>query len=317
MKDLVSKAYIIICWILVLCGVYFLYDRYAHIPEYFLNRYLFYSTLSIPETKEGANLLLYSNSTMSLTGDHLGYGRPSLKKFLEPHGVKEILFISYAWPNMRDGVNTHAADNMNKESVEPCFAKLGIKVKLMDTSADVSSQIRDINNAQAVYMCGGSTFWLTRSLQQPGISDALRRKIKGGMPYVGASAGTNAVCPTMQTTNDMPNCCIDSCETLGIIPFQLNVHFNDYTEGHGFGGEKRELRLCEYLQGNRTFKNGKPTFVLGLREGSMLHVSGDKAEILGLHSRPALQLQILNGKLTRKNIPIGTRVDKLLNQQAI
>jgi len=49
----------------------------------------------------------------------------------------------------------------------------------------------------------------------------------------------------------------------------------------------------------------------------MLHVIGYKAEILGLHSRPALQLQILNGKLTRKNIPVGTRVDKLLNQQAI
>ena len=35
---------------------------------------------------------------------------------------------------------------------------------------------------------------------------------------------------------------------------------------------KRELRLCEYLQGNRTFSNGKPSFVLGLREGSILHV---------------------------------------------
>jgi len=56
---------------------------------------------------------------------------------------------------------------------------------------------------------------------------------------------------------------------------------------------------------------------LGLREGSILHVSGDKAEVLGLQSRPAVQLQILNGKLTRKNIPIGTRVDKLLRQEAI
>ena len=316
MKDIISKAYIAVCWLLVLCGLYFIYDRYSHIPEYYINRYLFYSTLSIPETKNGVNMLLYSNSTMSLTGDHLGYGRPSLKKFLEPHGVSEILFIPYAWPNMRDGVNTHAADKMNKEDVAPSFAKLGIKVKLMDTSADVSSQIRDINNAQAIYMCGGSTFWLTRSIQQPGIADALRRKIKSGMPYVSASAGTNVTCPTMQTTNDMPNCCIDSCETLGILPFQLNVHYNDYTEGHGFGGEKRELRLCEYLQGNRTFSNGKPSFVLGLREGSMLHVSGDKAEILGLQSRPAVQLQILNGKLTRKDIPVGTRVDKLLCQQA-
>lgn len=317
MNEMVSKAYIVICWLLVLCGMYYLYDTYSHIPEYFINRYLLYSTLTIPETKGGVNLLLYSNSTMSLTGDHLGYGRPSLKKFLEPHGVKEILFIPYAWPNERDGVNTGAADTMNKESVTPSFAKLGISVKMMDTSASVSKQINDIENAQAIYMCGGNTFWLTRSLHQAGVAEALRNRIRNGMPYIGASAGTNVVCPTMQTTNDMPNCCISSCDTLGILPFQLNVHFNEYTEGHGFGGEKRELRLCEYLQGNRTFDNGKPTFVLGLREGSMLHVSGDKAELLGLQSRPALQLQILKGKLTKKSIPIGSRVDQLLQQQAL
>ena len=312
----ILTAYVAVYWILVALGLYFLYDRYAHIPEYYLNRYLFYSTLSIPAAKNGPNLLLYSNSTMSITGDHLGYGRPSLKKFLGAHNVNEILFISYSWPNMRGGVNTQAAVKMSREAVEPSFKKIGISVKLMDTSASVESQVRDIENAEAIYMCGGNTFWNTRALHQPGIADTLRKKIMSGMPYVGASAGTNVVCPTMQTTNDMPNCCINSCEALGIIPFQLNVHFNDYTEGHGFGGEKRELRLCEYLQENRTFKNGSPSFVLGLREGCMLHVSGDKAELLGLHSRPAVQLQILNGKLTRNSIPVGTRVDKLLKQQA-
>lgn len=145
---------------------------------------------------------------------------------------KKDIVYSYALPNLKDVVNTHVADKMNKDRVTPSFAKLGIKVKQMDTSDVVSSQIKDINNAQAIYMCGGSTFWLTRSIQQPGIADTLRRRINNGIPYVGASAGTNITYPTMQTTNDMPNCCIDSCETLGILPFQLNVHFNDYTYVH-------------------------------------------------------------------------------------
>ena len=47
-----------------------------------------------------------------------------------------------------------------------------------------------------------------------------------------------------------------------IFYYILTQHFNDYIEGHGFGGEKRDLRLCEYLQENRTFKNGSPSFVL-------------------------------------------------------
>ena len=99
-------------------------------------------------------------------------------------------------------------------------------------------------------MCGGNTFGLLDLF----ISQVLLmhlRKIRSGMPYVSASAGTNITCPTMQTTNDMPNCCIDSCETLGIIPFQINVHYNDYTEAMGLADKKRELRICEYLQGNR------------------------------------------------------------------
>ncbi len=309
------KAYIVVMWILVILGVYFIYDKYSYILEYYFNRYFNYATLSIPPSKS-RNLLLYSNSTMSLTGDHLGYGRPSLEKFLKPHGVKQVLFIPYAWPNIRDGVDTQAATKMYKESVLPAFKSVGCDVKLLDTNTHPDQQISEINNAQAVYMCGGNTFWLTKALHQPGVAQALRNRINEGMPYVSASAGTNATCPTMQTTNDMPNCCVDGCDVLGVLPFQINVHYNDYTEGHGFGGESRALRLCEYLQGNRTFDNGDPTFVLCLREGSMLHVSGDKAELLGLKSRPSLQLQILNGKLTRTNISIGTRVDGLLKQIA-
>ena len=316
MKDILLKLYVVVMWILVLLGVYFLYDRYSHILEYYFSRYINYATLSIPASNH-RNLLLYSNSTMQITGDHLGYGRPSLKKFLEPHGVKEVLFIPYAWPNMRDGVDTQAATKMYKESVQPAFKSVGCSTKLLDTNTHPEHQIAEINNAQAVYMCGGNTFWLTRALHQPGVAQALRNRINGGMPYIGASAGSNVTCPTMQTTNDMPNCCIDGCDTLGAIPFQLNVHYNDFTEGHGFGGETRALRLCEYLQENRTFKNGNPTFVLCLREGSILHVSGDKAEILGLKSRPGVQLQILNGKLTRKDVPVGSRVDSLLQQVAL
>lgn len=45
------------------------YNNYGYVAEYYLNRYIFYSTMKIPATHGGRNLLLYSNSTMSLTGD--------------------------------------------------------------------------------------------------------------------------------------------------------------------------------------------------------------------------------------------------------
>ena len=297
--------------ILMILGIVWLWNKYHYVLEYLLYRNVFYSTLSLPYSPNKRNLLLYSNSTMHLTGVNLGYGLPSLEKFLKPLNVKTILYIPYAWPNIRDGVNTHSADN-TIAGLQSTFSKVGVKIDMLDTTADSSVQIEKIRRAEAVYMCGGNTWWLTRTLHELGVISILRERINSGMPYIGASAGTNIVCPTMQTTNDMPNTCVSSCETLNIIPFQINVHFNDCICPSGYGGESRTLRICEYLQGNRTLPSGNPSFVLGLQEGSLLHVSGDKAEILGLQSRKPKYMQIIDGKFTTKDIPVGSRIDYLL-----
>lgn len=296
-----------IIWIALIIILFQIYNKYGYVAEYYLNRYIFYSTMKLPATHGGRNLLLYSNSTMSLTGDHLGYGRPSLKKFLGNFGVKNVLCITYAWPNMRGGRNTGEGNTFFKESAEPAFNKIGLRAEMLDTEASVQDQIDQINAAEAYYVNGGNTFWLTQSLQQVGIAQALRNKVFTGTPYIGASAGTNATCPTMQTTNDMPNVWPVSSDTLGIIPFQINVHYNEYVPGHGFGGESRELRLNEYLEANPYMD------VLALREGSLLHVSGNRAETLGMHSRKSIHYTLSgSGKLQKKIIPVGSDVSYLL-----
>lgn len=300
--------------IVILISLYWIWDNYSYIPEYYLNRYLFYHSLTLQPSNH-RNLLLLSTSSMQTFGarEHLAYARPIIKKFLEPHKVTEILFITYASPNIKGGVNTHFADNFTRENVEPAFSKLGIKVKLLDINSPASNQQEEIQNAQAVYMSGGNTFLLTQSLHKYGVLPVLRERIATGMPYISASAGTNITAPTMQTTNDMPIICLDSCETLNVIPFQINVHYNNFDIGRGFAGEPREQRLTEYLQEHRTFgRTNNPTFVLGMREGCILHISGDAAELVGLGSRKGVLLKLENDKLVTRNISIGTRVDRLL-----
>lgn len=58
---------------------------------------------------------------MSLAGSPRIWG-PVLKSYWDSLS-KGTLFIPYAWPNIRDGVNTYAADKMNKEDVTLSFAK--------------------------------------------------------------------------------------------------------------------------------------------------------------------------------------------------
>lgn len=302
-----AYAYSTLIWIAIIIILIEVYNKFSYVAEYYLNRYIFYSTIKLPPTRGARNLLLYSNSTMSLTGDHLGYGRPSLKKFLSDFNVKTVLCITYAWPNMRGGRNTGEGTQFFKESAQPAFEKIGLKAEMLNTEGSVQEQLDQINAAEAYYMNGGNTFWLTQSLQQPGIAEALRNKIFTGTPYIGASAGTNATCPTMQTTNDMPNVWPASSNTLNIIPFQINVHYNEFVPGHGFGGESRELRLNEYLEANPDMD------VLALREGSMLHVSGNSAETLGMHSRKSIHYTLSgDGKLEKKIIPVGSDVSYLL-----
>jgi dipeptidase E len=55
----------------------------------------------------------------------------------------------------------------------------------------------------------------------------LRRVAQDGVPYLGASAGSNLACPSIRTTNDMPIVEAVPLSALGLIPFQLNPHYLD------------------------------------------------------------------------------------------
>ena len=158
--------------------------------------------------------------------------------------------------------------------VQARFNQIGIKVSSVHRSKNPRQMIR---NAQAICVGGGNTFALTKKMQEQGLMQAIRRKISEGTPYVGWSAGSNVCCPTICTTNDMPIVQPESFKAIGAVKFQINPHYLDANpEGHA--GETREQRIMEYIEANPR------RWVVGLREGCMLHVEGDKMELIG--SRP-------------------------------
>jgi len=129
--------------------------------------------------------------------------------------------------------------------------------------------------ADVVMMGGGNTFRLLDSLYSLGVIKGLGRRVReGATRYVGASAGTNVACPTIRTTNDMPICHPPSFAALGLVPFQINLHYIDADPASTFMGETREERISEFLE-----ENDCP--VLALYEGSWLRVSGESAKVAG------------------------------------
>ena len=209
------------------------------------------------------NLLLISNST-NAGEQYLQYPIKNIASFLE--GVTEVVFVPYAAVTF-----SYAA---YEAKVQARFDEIGIKVRSVHRAKDPRKMIRE---AQAICVGGGNTFALTKKMQEQGLITAIRRKIADGTPYVGWSAGSNVTCPTICTTNDMPIVQPESFKAIGAVKFQINPHYLDANpEGHA--GETREQRILEYIEANPR------RWVVGLREGCMLHVEGDKMELIG--SRP-------------------------------
>ncbi|MBR2073237.1 MAG: dipeptidase PepE [Alistipes sp.] len=211
------------------------------------------------------NLLLISNST-NAGEQYLQYPIQNIASFLQ--GVTEVVFVPYAAVTF-----SYAA---YEAKVQARFNEIGIKVRSVHRAKDPRRMIRE---AQAICVGGGNTFALAKKMQEQGLMKAILKKIKEGTPYVGWSAGSNVSCPTICTTNDMPIVQPESFKAIGAVKFQINPHYLDANpEGHA--GETREQRIEEYIEANPR------RWVVGLREGCMLHLHDGKMELIG--PRPML-----------------------------
>jgi len=204
------------------------------------------------------DLLLLSNSTNhgSTMFAH------AASAFAEVAGDATVTFVPFALADWDDYA----------ERVSEALGAVGIEVASAHRSPDPRSAILD---AEVIMMGGGNTFRLLDTLYGLGVVDGLARNVRAGATrYAGASAGTNVVCPTIRTTNDMPICLPPSFTALGLLPFQINLHYFDADPASTFMGETREERIEEFLE-----ENDCP--VLALYEGSWLRVSGDQATVTG------------------------------------
>ncbi len=204
-------------------------------------------------------LLLLSTSTVHGTA-YLEHGAEALKARLE--GVSTVLFIPYA---LKDH-DAYAA------RARAAFESFGFGLDSLHQAAD---PVAAIERAEAVFVGGGNTFRLLDTLYRFEVMEPLGARAIDGMPYTGASAGTNLAGPTIRTTNDMPIVELPTLDALGLVPFQLNPHYLDPETGSTHMGETREERL-------RQFHEENSTPVVGLREGAMLRVDGDTVTLLGL-----------------------------------
>lgn len=187
-------------------------------------------------------------------------------------GVSEILFVPYALSSHDRYLAVLSERGLNA----------GLDLRGIHREPD---PVRAVQEAGAIYVGGGNTFRLLNALYELGLVDVIRERVRGGMPYMGVSAGTNVACPTMMTTNDMPIVQPPSFRALDLVPFQVNAHYfsgdtwvrtgDSYSQHFG---ETRDDRIREFHEMN-------DTPVVGLREGGLIRVEGGSYALVGASAR--------------------------------
>lgn len=205
------------------------------------------------------SIFLLSSSNVHGHG-YLEYNKGALLSFLE--GISTpILFVPFAagkseWDSYTAKIATF-------------FAPAGIAVEGIHTvAAD-----RIFTGFEVIFIGGGNTFRLLHQLQQANLLTGIREAVlTGRMSYIGSSAGTNMACKSIRTSNDMPIVYPEQgFEALDLFPYQVNAHYMDPDPNSSHMGETRAQRIAEFHQ-----ENDMP--VIGLREGSYLHLAPDFRE---------------------------------------
>jgi dipeptidase E len=178
--------------------------------------------------------------------------------------IRKLLFVPYALAD-HDG---YVASTVQRG------LDAGYHIDGIHTHTDPT---RAVWEAEGIFIGGGNTFRLLKSLYDLELLDVIRAKVKAGLPYLGVSAGCNVACPTIRTTNDMPIVEPPSLQALGLVPFQVNPHYvhgpMSYQDAggqyHVHFGETRDDRLREFHE-----ENNIP--VVGLWEAGLLHYDGQR-----------------------------------------
>lgn len=231
-------------------------------------------------------LLLISSSQVHGKG-YMDHCLPEILTFLG-EGKPPVLFIPFA----KKDYDSYA------EKIRKRFARADLQTVSIHTFPD---PIEAVQNASAIFIGGGNTFLLLRTLYSHNLVDPIRIRIQEGALYMGSSAGSNVACATIKTTNDMPIVYPPSFEALNLVPFNINPHYIDPDPTSTHAGETRPVRIREFHEWN-----DNP--VIGLREKAMLLIENRTIILKG-----EAGAKLFNKNEDPRDFEQGSRLDFLLD----
>lgn len=201
-------------------------------------------------------LLLISNSGQPF----LQHSRTEVLNFLR--SVKSLGYITAA-----------RLDDEGKrfKLAAAALSDFGITAEHLRLGDDFKTRLK---RAEAVLVSGGNTYALLKRLRDANALSLLADRVRGGLLYIGTSAGTNIAGPNVLATNDWNVVGCNQFDAMGLVPWAINPHYLQQDPNMATGSETRDQRIGEYLTVNKA-----P--LLAIEEETAVRVEDGHARVVG------------------------------------
>ena len=139
-------------------------------------------------------------------------------------------------------------------------------------------QKSDLKGFDVVFVFGGNTFEYLNAIRKTGLDKAIRAFVKRGGVYLGLSAGSYVVCPTIEAAMwkhpDRNVLGMKDLRGLSLVPFLITAHFN---------------RECRYAVTRSALKARYP--VIALTDRQAILVNGKTTQIIGIGKKNIFNTQ--------------------------
>jgi dipeptidase E len=146
----------------------------------------------------------------------------------------------------------------------------GYDMEDFDIEGKTKEEIKDFfKDKNVIHIEGGNTFYLLKAIRETGFADILKELLNEGRVYIGTSAGSYVMCPTIEVADWNPDgkdrFGITDFTALNYVPFVLKVHYTDDQEQKvkaNLPTLKYPIRILRDVQGILV-ENGKSMFFGG------------------------------------------------------
>lgn len=151
------------------------------------------------------------------------------------------------------------------------FVKKKFQIKDVDINNKTERELfKELKDIDVIFVGGGNTFYLLQKARESGFDKIVKKLIKKSVIYVGASAGADLVCPTIEPVksfddpSEAPG--LKSFEGLNLVDFIVLPHF-----------DKKNKLICEKIikeWGQKGYK------VIPITDKQAIIVNGDECKIV-------------------------------------